>query len=376
MAPKRVAPGPAPAPVPPPKVGRRGRPARTPAPDAASVHEVAEDIPTVAALVTETVPPTSRPVAAAVDVDAKAIERLDRPASPQLGRMRTQDKISLPTFSGDVRDDPQTWLQDLDFQINPTGTARGALPDDEALVLVARHLAGIARDWFRTLSPADRPNYRSWRELFITRFSSSQSARDAAMQALFDRKQGEHESIHDFVSATLKLCLRANPSMPVADQINYLTPKVYDSDLITVLGSRRPSTIVDFVNIASEHITRKATHAKGRAAWNAGRTGGYATMNFQRPPPPYGRPPEVPSSAAQPQRTGMPTPSAATSSVTDVRVAAHPRPPTVTQAQAAQNPNVPARCCYNCGSTGHIRRNCPVEQIGNGFTYQTQQRFW
>ena len=381
MAPKRAAQGAAPGPQPPARRGR-GRPPASPpsAPSPPTAPAVDTTIRPEATSAAATLPSIVSPPSIShppIVIDTEPIVASTTATTPDttlsrtptFGRDRSSDKISLALFSGDPREDPQSWLADLDFKINPTGLR--ALDDESVLLLVDRHLTGIAHDWFRAIPAANRPTYLAWRELFVARFATSQTARDAAMQQLFQRRQGETETIHDFVSSTVKLCMRANPTMPVAEQINYLTPKVFDPDLITVLGSRRPETIVDFVNIATEHLTRKAAHARTRVSLPPAR------VYPPRPPPAYNTAAPTPLVIPAPE-TVLRSPPGPTQPVRPVPAHVNSAPPpSAPQTVGPRTAAVPAgaKVCYNCGETTHLRRTCPYALINKGFDFAPPKNF-
>ena len=320
----------------PPKRGRPVRAAEAPVPPA----EVSPAVPPASAtIVPNTVAPTPI-VTSHVDLTET------KPTIRQESRRIRSDLTVMTTFGGTPSEDPYAWLAMLDFNINPSGTVNSDEYDDkgDALILVAKFLSGLAKDWFFSLPASLRPTYAAWRILFLEKFATSQTARDTALQTLFNKRQGPQESIHDFVLETSRLCKRANPTMTEAEQINYISSKVYDADLMTVLSSRRPTTVTSLLDYSTEYLSRKAAHAFTQqfvAAVNADHRVAapqYDTV-VERPPGRYAR-----------------------ANVTS-------------NTNSADRPPPDNRKCYNCGKTGHISRFCRGPRIGNGFTHKPDPNF-
>ena len=257
-------------------------------------------------------------------------------------RIRT-DLTVMNNFGGTPSEDPYTWLSMLDFNLNPSGTMSPDEFDDkgDALILVAKFLTGLAKDWFFSLPPTTRPTYAAWRVMFLEKFATSQTARDAALQTLFNKRQGPQESIHDFVLETSRLCRRANPAMTEAEQINYISSKVFDVDLMTVLSSRRPTTVTSLLDYSTEFLSRKAQHAFTQqfvTAVNVDHRGA--------PAPHYDTVPQRAQPSGRYARANAPF-----------------------NTTSSDKPPPDNRTCYNCGKVGHINRVCRSPRIGIGYTY-------
>ena len=301
----------------PPK--RRGRPARETTP------------PTPVPPVTPLVPraPVTVPIPPTIVLDSTEV----KPAVRHESRRIRTDLTTMTTFGGTPSEDPYAWLSMLDFNISPSGNP---IQDDneDALVLVAKFLSGLAKDWFFGLPVASRPNYAAWRILFLEKFATSQTARDTALQALFNKRQSPQESIHDFVLETSRLCKRANPTMTEAEQINYISSKVFDADLMTVLSSRRPTTVTSLLDYSTEFLSRKTAHAFSAQQH-------FIAVANLNPAPQQDQPPARYARANAPFNTNP-----------------------------ADKPPPDNRTCYNCGKRGHINRVCRSPRIGNGFTFK------
>ena len=236
--------------------------------------------------------------------------------------LRRTTKLELSNFSGLPREDPHTWLAEVDFAINPTGRQSDRLPDAAALVAIKDHLQGLARHWFLDLPPAQRSTYTTWRSSFLDQYANSPFARRNAQQELLMRRQGPQEPIGDFAVAIAQLSKRADPDMGARDIVENFVSKLADAALMNLLLSRAPATLHDAVSIATEHVARTAARE------------------------------------ATTMRSGL---VAATS-------AAFPGTNVNSNGQRSIGP------CFNCNQFGHLARECPHATGSRGTTFRGGHR--
>ena len=262
-----------------------------------------------------TQPATGRQPDAPIIIEASS----PTPSTPNAGEApfaRRTTKLELSNFSGLPREDPFSWLSEVDFAINPTGRPSDRLPDAAALVAVKEHLLGLARHWFLELPPAERASYEIWRSSFLNQYANSQLARRNAQQELLLRRQGPQETIGDFAVAIAQLSKRADPEMGARDIVENFVSKLADAALMNLLLSRAPATLHDAVSIATEHVARTAARE------------------------------------ATTMRTGL------------VAAASAAFPGTNGNSANGQRSIGP---CFNCNQFGHLARDCPHGPRGNTF---------
>jgi hypothetical protein len=162
--------------------------------------------------------------------------------------------IRPPTFSGKANEDADSFLNAFERYIR----YREIKDADKKLNLLAVLLTDAAGDWFESLPDSSKTSYDNLRAAFASRYQSTDTIKFKCAAEIFTRKQGETQSVDDYVTQMCKLAklCSADENILKFAIINGLKP--YISVQVT---QAKPATIDKILEVA-----RLAELAMPRAA--------------------------------------------------------------------------------------------------------------
>jgi hypothetical protein len=162
--------------------------------------------------------------------------------------------IRPPTFSGKANEDADSFMNAFERYIR----YREIKNADKKLNLLAVLLTNAAGDWYEALPDSSKDSYDNLRAAFASRYQSTDTIKFKSAAEIFSRKQGETQSVDDYVTQMCKLAklCSADENILKFAIINGLKP--YISVQVT---QAKPATIDEILEVA-----RLAELAMPRAA--------------------------------------------------------------------------------------------------------------
>ena len=114
------------------------------------------------------------------------------------------DSCEFSKFHGYEYEDVERWLSKLGLLLTALGIAHDSRI---ASATLGFYLAGSAEIWYSTLPEARRQNFSLAKEALIERFAS-QDLKWRLRQKLISMKQGENESLENYIDTICRTCQR------------------------------------------------------------------------------------------------------------------------------------------------------------------------
>jgi len=183
-------------------------------------------------------------------------------AMPTVTMMATGYDATLapPPFRGSSEDDGEGWLARFEKYV----TYRG-FPETEKLNLIAVLFRDQAADWWDTLEAMTRNDWNAVKAAFKQRFQDSDLLRWQKVTDLWNRRQGDTESVDAYVTAMQKMA-KVSGVQGDSDQLRYAIQRGLKPELLAFVIQSQPSTVPELVQAARvAEAAAKATAGAARA---------------------------------------------------------------------------------------------------------------
>jgi hypothetical protein len=275
---------------------------------------------------------------------------------------------SIPTFSGEPRENVNDWLEVVSLKFDIIG-----YDNLQKRRFVPQYLSGNALKWHL----AHREQLESWNEYTTTIKSAFPhhitTSRDMNLKMLRERKQGGNEAFTDYYTSVMDLCHKHDPDMTDLQIIDWmkagmelkLYEKLQGEDFTTPQALLTRAQRVELDNAVLDARKREsATQSSAtpsRPSFNDDRPPRWSSPSHFSPPPTQNcSRPYPPSLLSLPSPT-LSYPSFSTPS--DARTPFPSQSPAYgySGSNTADVPTRPRRpvVCYSCGEHGHISPQCP-----------------
>jgi hypothetical protein len=151
----------------------------------------------------------------------------------------------VPKYNGER--DPATWLEDYRL------ACRGGGAEDDLFIIrnLPLYLDDSARSWIEHLPAGSIRNWRDLRSVFVGNFQGTYT-RPSTTWDLRGCRQGKDETLRDYIRRFSKLCNNLSDTTD-AEIITAFTFGTTCSTLIHELGVRKPRTVKELLDLATDH---------------------------------------------------------------------------------------------------------------------------
>jgi len=148
-------------------------------------------------------------------------------------------------YNGEI--DPSTWLEDYRLACQ----SGGAKDDCFIIKNLPLYLADSARSWIEHLPAGSIRSWRDLRDVFVGNFQGTYT-RPGTTWDLHGCTQEEGESLRDYIRRFSKLCNNLADATD-AEIIGAFTFGTTNETLIHDLGVRKPRTVKELLDLATDH---------------------------------------------------------------------------------------------------------------------------
>ena len=268
--------------------------------------------------------------------------------------------VNVPTF------DCATVWEEFQTQFELVSSFYGWNPTEKAVHL-ATSLRGEAVRALETLDPLSRCDYNRLVEALTRRYGRA-GQRDISRIKLRGLHQGRQQSLQELAQTVVTLCRRAYPTLPAdtRDELakDHFLDALLDPEMRWRVCQSRPTSLDDALRIALEvesinDVERQRTGARNLRIVGTAPEESIAAVTWQ-------------SSELEQLQKGIKDALAQGFAALQAQfagqgVCARSTSPGQGGTRKAEVNNDRQRRCYKCGSTDHLKKNCPQKKTSGNF---------